>query len=103
VVFYTHCTAGWLTEWRFVPLPQNARFVIGGQQHPRMYRSGLRSSDGAVLSADLTLPGYLTGSVTEPLPVVLNFTPYIQMLQRFPAVPACSRPRSGLARRTAST
>jgi len=86
VVFCTHCTAGRLTEWRFEPLPPNARFDIGGQQYPRMYRVSkiaIRMSDGAVLSADLTLPGYLTGSVTEPLPVVLNFTPYNKMLQRF--------------------
>lgn len=39
-------------------------------------------SDGAVLSADLTVPGDRDGPVTEPLPVVVNFTPYNKILHR---------------------
>jgi uncharacterized protein len=75
-----------LPEPRVEQLPPNARFDIGGRQYPRRYRFSniaIRMSDGAVLSADLTLPGDRTGPVAGPLPLVLNFTPYNKMLQRF--------------------
>ncbi|MGH3635241.1 CocE/NonD family hydrolase [Mycobacterium sp.] len=75
-----------LPEPRVEQLPPNARFDIGGRQYPRMYRFSniaIRMSDGAVLSADLILPGDLAGPLAGPLPAVLNFTPYNKMLQRF--------------------
>jgi uncharacterized protein len=73
-------------EPRVEPLPPNARFDIGARQYPRWYRFSdlaIRMSDGAVLSADLTLPGDQSGPTAGPLPVVLNFTPYNKMLPRF--------------------
>jgi putative CocE/NonD family hydrolase len=65
-------------------LPPNARFGIGGEQYLRTHRFdvGIPMSDGAVLSADLTLPGDRAAPVAQPLPVVVSFTPYNKMFQR---------------------
>jgi putative CocE/NonD family hydrolase len=48
----------------------------------RRHNIGIEISDGAVLSADLTLPGGREGPAAEPLPVVVAFTPYNKIFQR---------------------
>lgn len=66
-------------------LPPHARFDIGGQHYARIHRVrnvGISMSDGAVLSADLALPGDRAGPVSEPLPLVVTFTPYNKIFQR---------------------
>lgn len=70
---------------RLDALPPNARFDIGAAQYERMHWTrniGIRMADGAVLSADLVLPGDRAKPVTEPLPTVVNFTPYNKIFQR---------------------
>ncbi|MCV7260362.1 CocE/NonD family hydrolase [Mycobacterium shimoidei] len=70
---------------RLNALPPNARFDIGAQLYERMHWTrnvGIRMSDGVVLSADLVLPGDRAKPVTEPLPTVINFTPYNKIFQR---------------------
>lgn len=66
-------------------LPPHARFDIGGERYRRIHRVvniGIAMSDGAVLSADLSLPGDRAAPVREPLPVVVTFTPYNKICQR---------------------
>lgn len=77
-----------LAQSRRDALPPSARFDIGAERYPRMHRCynlGIRMSDGVGLAADLTLPGADAGPVAEPLPVVVNFTPYNKIFQRRPA------------------
>ncbi|WP_067535797.1 CocE/NonD family hydrolase [Nocardia crassostreae] len=74
-----------------VPMPPSeslgptARFDIGPELHDRVHRLPdipIRMRDGVVLSADLTRPAGASGPVPEPLPVVVNFTPYNKKLFR---------------------
>ncbi|GAB4588087.1 CocE/NonD family hydrolase [Nocardia sp. IFM 10818] len=63
----------------FESLPPTARFDIGPELYERVHLLPdipIRMRDGVALSADLTRPADGTGPITEPMPVVVSFTPY---------------------------
>ncbi|MBF6334113.1 CocE/NonD family hydrolase [Nocardia transvalensis] len=81
------------------PLPPDARFDIG----PAMYPAArvdttitIPMSDGAVLCADLIRPAHHRSTpVDEALPVVVTFTPYNRIGNRYGAKIARSAQRAG--------
>ncbi|MGW4245384.1 CocE/NonD family hydrolase [Nocardia sp. NPDC004722] len=78
-------------------LPPDARFDIGPEQYPAVHLDttvAIPMSDGIVLCADLTRPAYRRAEpVADAFPVVVNFTPYNRLGNRYAARMA------GLARR----
>lgn len=72
-------------ETESTPLPPHARFDIGPARYPKTHVSRdvpLPMRDGTVLFADLTRPADEHGPVSEPVPCVVNFTPYNKLLSR---------------------
>ncbi|PXX57413.1 hypothetical protein DFR70_11868 [Nocardia tenerifensis] len=66
-------------------VPPNHRFDIGPARYPKLFGATsvpLTMSDGAVLTADILRPGDGAGPAREPLPAIVNFTPYNKMLNR---------------------
>ncbi|MFB8007074.1 CocE/NonD family hydrolase [Nocardia sp. NPDC056000] len=70
-----------------VPLPPDARFDIGPARFAAVHTDTtvtIPMSDGVVLCADLVRPGYDRSTpVPQAFPVVVNFTPYNRMGNRF--------------------
>ncbi|GAA5078984.1 CocE/NonD family hydrolase [Nocardia iowensis] len=68
-----------------VPVPPNHRFDIGPARYPKLFGANtvpIPMSDGAVLTADILRPGDGAGPAREPLPAIINFTPYNKMFSR---------------------
>ncbi|MFE9576911.1 CocE/NonD family hydrolase [Nocardia sp. NPDC006044] len=66
-------------------LPPNHRFDIGPARYPKLFGATsvpIEMSDGAVLTADILRPGDGGGPAREPLPAIINFTPYNKMINR---------------------
>ncbi|MFI6866551.1 CocE/NonD family hydrolase [Nocardia sp. NPDC050406] len=70
-----------------IPLPPDTRFDIGPEQYPAVHLDPtvtIPLSDGAVLCADLHRPAYRRSEpVADALPVVVNFTPYNRLANRY--------------------
>ncbi|MBB5911384.1 hypothetical protein BJY24_000251 [Nocardia transvalensis] len=80
-------------------LPPDARFEIGPERFPAVHVDtgvAIPMSDGAVLCADLIRPAYARGvPVAGEFPVVVNFTPYNRMGNRYGAAVARVGQRAG--------
>ncbi|WP_069161196.1 CocE/NonD family hydrolase [Nocardia altamirensis] len=66
-------------------VPPQHRFDIGPARYPALFAATtvpIPMSDGVVLTADILRPGDKAGPAREPLPAILNFTPYNKMLNR---------------------
>ncbi|WP_107657614.1 CocE/NonD family hydrolase [Nocardia suismassiliense] len=67
------------------PVPPNHRFDIGPVRYPKLFGATtvpIPMSGGAILTADILRPGDGSGPAREPLPAIINFTPYNKMLNR---------------------
>ncbi|MEC3957371.1 CocE/NonD family hydrolase [Nocardia sp. CDC153] len=63
----------------------DTRFDIGPVRYPKLFAHNtipITMSDGAILTADVLRPGDADGPTAEPLPAIINFTPYNKMLNR---------------------
>ncbi|WP_067828435.1 CocE/NonD family hydrolase [Nocardia inohanensis] len=63
----------------------DTRFDIGPVRYPKLFARNtvpIRMSDGVMLSADILRPGDADGATDEPLPAIVNFTPYNKMFNR---------------------
>ncbi|UGT41543.1 CocE/NonD family hydrolase [Nocardia yamanashiensis] len=63
----------------------DTRFDIGPVRYSKLFARNtvpIRMSDGVLLSADILRPGDANGPAGEPLPAIVNFTPYNKMLNR---------------------
>ncbi|WP_102144394.1 hypothetical protein [Mycobacterium hubeiense] len=80
------------------PLAPDTRFDIGPQQYPAIHRDttiAIPMSDGVVLCADLFRPArHPATPVAEPLPVVVNFTSYNRLGNRYVALLARTAERA---------
>lgn len=69
------------------PLPPDARFDIGPELYPRTHVDttiAIPMSDGTMLCGDLFRPARHRGTpIADPLPVVVNFTPYNRLGNRY--------------------
>ncbi|MTJ65271.1 CocE/NonD family hydrolase [Nocardia seriolae] len=68
-----------------IPARPDARFEIGPVRYPKLFARNtipITLSDGAILSADILRPGDVGGPTAEPLPAIINFTPYNKMFNR---------------------
>ncbi|WP_405164992.1 CocE/NonD family hydrolase [Nocardia sp. NBC_01499] len=66
-------------------VPPNHRFDIGPVRYSKLFGANtvpLSMSDGAILTADILRPGDGAGPAREPLPAIINFTPYNKMINR---------------------
>ncbi|GAB4588088.1 CocE/NonD family hydrolase [Nocardia sp. IFM 10818] len=70
---------------RELQAPPDTRFDIGPVRYPKLFAHNtvpIRMSDGVLLSADILRPGDARGATAEPLPAIVNFTPYNKMFNR---------------------
>ncbi|GAB0106339.1 CocE/NonD family hydrolase [Nocardia sp. JMUB6875] len=68
-----------------IPVPPDHRFDIGPVRYSKFFAHNtipIEMSDGAILTADILRPGTADGPTSEPLPAIVNFTPYNKMLNR---------------------
>ncbi|MEU7144604.1 CocE/NonD family hydrolase [Nocardia sp. NPDC046473] len=66
-------------------VPPNHRFDIGPARYSKLFGATtvpIPMSDGVILTADILRPGDGAGPAREPLPAIINFTPYNKMINR---------------------
>ncbi|WP_433655350.1 CocE/NonD family hydrolase [Nocardia sp. CA-128927] len=66
-------------------VPPNHRFDIGPARYAKLFGATtvpIPMSDGAILTADILRPGDGAGPAREPMPAIINFTPYNKMINR---------------------
>ncbi|WP_084528819.1 CocE/NonD family hydrolase [Nocardia crassostreae] len=63
----------------------DTRFDIGPVRYSKLFARNtvpIEMSDGVILTADILRPGDAGGATAEPLPAIVNFTPYNKMFNR---------------------